>query len=181
MRSDYSNESRRKEQDYYTLLKYRAFREGADYVARALATVPTVARIALIGSVASPPRVETAIRGRRGFLHDPKDVDLAVWLDGPPDLNRIRILLGKAVTQLFLEKELGVAHHQVDVFLLDPTNTYLGTLCHFGQCPKGKPECRVEGCGRVPFLRQHEEFVFDVARSLAPGRIQVLYERPARA
>jgi hypothetical protein len=36
---------------------------------------------------------------------------------------------------------------------------YLGRLCYFAQCPKGKPDCRVEGCGAMPFLKQHEDFV----------------------
>jgi hypothetical protein len=34
--------------------------------------------------------------------------------------------------------EIGVAHHQVDIFLLDVTGTSLGRLCHFNQCPKHK-------------------------------------------
>ena len=71
---------------------------------------------------------------------------------------------------------MGVAHHQVDVFLFEPrTDRYLGRLCHFGACPKEKPECRVAGCGAALFLRQHERFVFD-PRSLESGGI-VLFDR----
>jgi hypothetical protein len=64
----------------------------------------------------------------------------------------------------------------VDVFLFEPgSDRYLGRLCHFGVCPKHKPECRVEGCGKSSFLRQHEGFVFD-PRSLERGRV-VLFDR----
>src|SRR5207247_2013948 len=81
---------------------------------------------------------------------------------------------------LLNEAGIGVAHHQVDVFLFEPgSDRYLGRLCHFGTCPKGKPECRVPGCGAAPFLRQHEDFVFD-PRSLEPARCAVLFALGAR-
>ncbi len=41
--------------------------------------------------------------------------------------------------------EIGVAHHQVDIFLLDVTGASLGRLCPFNQCPKHKLQCRAEG------------------------------------
>ena len=164
------------EDDRYTLRRYDEFRAAAAYVCRAFAAVPAVIRVALFGSVASSPRIEST-RRRRGHIHEPKDVDLAVWLDGPVDLNQLRVLCGRAVNQLWHEKEIGVAHHQVDVFLLDATSKYLGRLCHFGQCPKHKPQCRAEGCGNVPFLQQHDGFTFHSAASLDPERIEILYER----
>ena len=34
----------------------------------------------------------------------------------------------------------------------------------------------MEGCGKRPFLQQHDGFVFDTAKSLHPARIQILYE-----
>ena len=52
-------------------------------------------------------------------------------------------------------------------------------LCHFNQCPKHKPQCRAEGCGTVPFLQQHDGFVFDGGESLHASRVQILYERQA--
>ena len=106
----------------------------------------------------------------------PKDVDLAVWLDDATELQRLRLLRSRAVNQLWEEKEVGVAHHQVDVFLLNAAGKYLGRLGCFNQCPKHKPECRANGCGKVPFLRQHDEFVLN-QESLRPERIQVLYDR----
>jgi hypothetical protein len=163
--------------DRYTLRRYDELRAAAEYVSRAFAVVPAVIRVALFGSVASSLRIEGARRRRGGQIHVPKDVDLAVWLDGPVDLNQLRVLCGRAVHQLWQEKAIGIAHHQVDVFLLDATGKYQGRLCHFNQCPKHKPQCQAKRCGEVPFLQQHDGFVFDAGVSLGPGRIAVLYER----
>jgi len=162
--------------DYYTLKRYEAFRAAADYVAGALAAQPSVRRVALFGSVASEPSSESG-RRRGGLLHEPKDVDLAVWLDRVGDLDTLRRLSAKALQRLWHEKELGVAHHQVDIFLLDATGRYVGRLCHFNHCPKHKPACQVERCGEVPFLQQHDAFDFDVTHSLRCDRIRVLFER----
>ena len=39
-------------------------------------------------------------------------------------------------------------YRQHNVFVLEPgTDRYLGRLCIFGDCPKGKRECLVPGCG----------------------------------
>ena len=154
--------------DYYTLKRYEAFQAAAEYVARALAGHPSVRRVALFGSVASAPTVEIG-RRRRVHLHQPKDTDLAVWLDPVTGLNELRQLSVKALQWLWQDKELGVAHHQVDIFLFNTTGTYVGRLCHFNECPKHKPECRVPRCGEVPFLQQHEDFEFDSAEALRPG------------
>jgi hypothetical protein len=162
--------------DRYTLRRYEDFHAAAGYVAEAFARVPPVRRVALFGSVASPPRIESG-RWRRGHIHEPKDVDLAVWLDDVVDLDSLRKLSAEALNRLWHDKEIGVAHHQVDIFLLDAAGKYLGRLCHFNQCPKHKPQCRAEGCGNLPFLQQHEGFTFDRAASLDPARIEILYER----
>ncbi len=162
--------------DRYTLRRYEDFRAAAGYVAEAFARVPTVRRVVLFGSVASPPRPESG-RRRRGHLHEPKDVDLAVWLDDVVDLDSLRKLSAQALNRLWHDTEAGVAHHQVDIFFLDATGKYLGRLCHFNQCPKHKPQCRADGCGKVPFLQQHDGFVFDSSESLHPGGIQILYDR----
>ena len=162
--------------DRYTLRRYEDFRAAAEYVAQAFARVPAVKRVALFGSVASAPRIESAGR-RRGDLHEPKYVDLAVWLDDVTDFDSLRRLSAQALTRLWHDKEVGVAHHQVDAFLLDSAGKYLGRLCHFNQCPKHKPPCRAEDCGRMPFLQQHDGFTFDSAASLDPAHIEILYER----
>ena len=166
---------RQREYDRFTLARYAHFRTAAEHVAAALGTNPVVKRVALFGSVASGPRNDP--RRRHGTIHEPKDVDLAVWLDDTADLNALRLLRSSAVNQLWHEDEVGVAHHQVDVFLIDAaTGDYLGRLCCFNQCPKHKPECRAHNCGKIAFLRQHDDFVFD-RRALDRGRIEVLYER----
>jgi hypothetical protein len=122
----------------------------------------------------------TRARGRRGHIHEPKDVDIAVWLDDAGDLEQLRLLRSRAVNQLWEEKEVGVAHHQVDVFLLDAASTYLGRLCCFNRCPKHKPDCHAVNCGKIPFLRQHDGFVLD-RDSLRLDRIQILYDRADQA
>ncbi|MBM4032699.1 MAG: hypothetical protein FJ291_13050 [Planctomycetes bacterium] len=50
-------------------------------------------------------------------------------------------------------------------------------LCTYGECPKGKPDCLVEGCGEVPFLQRHEGFRLR-PDALRPGKTVVLYEAP---
>jgi len=41
--------------------------------------------------------------------------------------------------------------HQLDVFLFEPSSDrYLGRLCSFSKCPKGKRDCLVPGCGEIP-------------------------------
>jgi predicted nucleotidyltransferase len=173
--SDQGAEQRLGGDERYTLIRYQHFREAAARVAAAFGRVPAVARVALFGSVASSPSIESRY-GRRGHFHEPKDVDLAVWVDGVTDLDVLRKLTAQALNRLWQEMEIGVAHHQVDIFLLDVTGEYLGRLCHFNQCPKHKPQCRAEGCGRVPFLQQHDGFVLD-SEALAPERLQILYGR----
>lgn len=165
--------------DRFALARYEQFRAAAEYVAAAFASVPAVRRVALFGSVAASPRRKSVRRRTRRTtgIHEPKDVDLAVWIDDATDLDRLRVLRSRAVNQLWEEMEFGLAHHQVDVFLVDATTgSYLGRLCCFNQCPKHKPECGDLDCGRVPFLRQHDGCVFD-AESLHPERIQVPYDR----
>jgi predicted nucleotidyltransferase len=155
------------DEDRFRLRHREAFRRAADYVAEAFARLTFVHRVVLFGSVAQPPRRETPLqrRYRRAgarLWHESKDVDLAVWVSQVSDLKALQRARGRAINDLFADLELGVAHHQVDVFLLEPrTDRYLGRLCHFGSCPKEKPECRVAGCGAALFLRQHDGFVFD--------------------
>jgi hypothetical protein len=169
------------DEDRFRLRHREAFRRAADYVATAFGRLTFVERVVLFGSVAQPPRKEPPRqrRYRRAgarLWHESKDVDLAVWVSDLSDLRALQKARGRAVNALLADLEMGVAHHQVDVFLLEPrTSRYLGRLCHFGTCPKGKVECRVAGCGAALFLRQHERFVFD-PRALESGGI-VLFDR----
>jgi len=111
------------------------------------------------------------------MLHTCKDVDLAVWIDHTNGLDAFRRARGRALSKLFTEQSIGVAHHQVDVFFIEPkTDRYLGRLCLFGKCPKGHRDCQVVGCGKSALLKQHEDFVF-YPDALANERVVRLYTR----
>jgi hypothetical protein len=157
------------------------FRLAADAVTAALAGVPEVEAVALIGSVARPlwrevPRFQPFRHWGIPVWHECKDVDLAVWLDRLDRLQTLNRARSLTLHQLFQEKQIGVAHHQVEIFILQGEATYFGRLCPFSQCPKGKRECLVPGCGRDLFLQQHAGFTF-WPDALAPDRIMRLYDR----
>jgi hypothetical protein len=170
------------EQNSMLLRQYRHFRRAADAVTTAWQECPEVAAVALTGSLATAPwkevpRFSPYRRARIELWHECKDVDLAVWLMDLGDLNGLRKAKDRALRQLFEETEIGVASHQLDAFILDPgTNRYLGRLCQFNRCPKGKRECLVPGCGAAKFLQQHEEFQWR-PESLAEDRIVRLFDR----
>jgi len=164
------------EHNQYTARRHDQFRRAAEAVAAAFGELPEVRAVALFGSVARPPNLETTRRGWR-LLHHAKDVDLAVWIDRLDDLAAMKRARVRALNKLLAEQNIGVAHHQVDVFLIEPeTNRYLGRLCGFAACPKGHADCAVPGCGRAPFLKQHEDFEF-YADALSPDRLVSLYVR----
>lgn len=170
------------EQDRYALLRYATFRRAADAVTAAFAALPEVRAVTLFGSVARPlerevPRFQPYRRLGIELLHGCKDVDLAVQIDRLNNLAALNNARGRGVAHVHDGGGPGVAHHQVDVFLFGRDwSDYLGRLCSYGQCPKGKIECDVPGCGREPFLKQHEDFVLR-PDALAPDRCMQLYER----
>ena len=167
------------------LRRYREFRRGADAVTEAWRMHSEVIAVSLIGSVARAPwkevpRFAPYRRARVALWHECKDVDLALWLDHLDSLDRLRRARVRALRTLWEEASIGIASHQVDVFILDPvTDRYLGRLCDFNTCPKGKAECRVPGCGAVTLLRQHEEFRWR-SESLAEDRSVRLFDRAAK-
>ena len=171
------------EQNRFLLREQSRFRSAADAVARVLSDLVEVQRIALFGSCARPlamevPRFSSYRRYGIEVLHECKDVDLAVWVDHTDRLKEFQRARSKALAALLAARDIGVAHHQVDMFLLSAADgRYLGRLCWYGTCPKdGKMECRVDGCGASPFLKQHEDFEFH-ANATAPDRSVKLYER----
>lgn len=170
------------EQNRLLLDRYRHFRLAADAVTAAWQFHPHVMAVSLIGSVARDPWKEVPCftpyrRARIELWHECKDLDLALWLSDLSDLNALRRKSAAAVRKLMERRRIGVAAHQVDVFILEPgTDRYLGRLCAFNACPKGKCECLVPGCGDMPFLRQHDEFEW-WADTLAPGRAVRLFDR----
>jgi hypothetical protein len=169
-------------QDRQMLDRQAQFRLAADAVTAALVGVPEVEAVALIGSVAQPlwrevPRFQPFRDWGISVWHECKDVDLAVWLDRLDRLQTLNQARSLALRQLFQEKQIGVAHHQVEIFILQgEVNAYRGRLCSFSQCPKGKRECLVPVCGQDPFLQQHAGFAF-WPDALAPDKIMHLYDR----
>jgi hypothetical protein len=169
-------------QDRQMLDRQAQFRLAADAVTAALSRIPEVAAVALLGSVARPlwrevPRFQPFRDWDVPVWHECKDVDLAVWLNRLDRLQTLNRARSMALYQLFKEMQIGVAHHQVEIFILQgEANAYRGRLCSFSQCPKGKRECLVPGCGRDPFLQQHADFTF-WPHALAPDRIMHLYDR----
>ncbi len=158
------------------------FRIAAQRVAKAISSLPSVRKVVLFGSVAAPlvkevPRFREFRRAGIAIWHECKDADLAVWLDDLNDLRRLQRARSRALNDLLRDANIGVAHHQVEIFVLKTgTDEYMGRLCCFSQCPKGKPECEVAGCGATPFLKQHDGFTFRFD-ALAPDRSEMLYDR----
>jgi len=158
------------------------FRIAADFVANSFKEISGVERIVLFGSVAKPlekevPRFREFKRAGIEVWHECKDIDLAVWLS---DLNILRTLQkarSESLTRLLENRNIGVAHHQVEVFIFaGGTNNYLGRLCTYSACPKGKEDCLVIGCGKIPLLKQHENFTLK-ADAIESDSSIVLFER----
>lgn len=167
----------------FRLRRHEVFRIIAENVARELAALPCVRKVALIGSVARPLEKETPryrIYRRTGLemWHECRDIDLAVWVDDLSTLRALQRARSEAVRTCVSEECIRPAHHQVELFILEPdTNRYLGRLCCFRQCPRDfKPECHVPGCGDAKYLQQHEGFEF-YDNAIAPDRSITLFER----
>lgn len=167
-------------QNQYLLRQQRNFRVAADHVAAVLGAHPAVSKVVLFGSVAvllwkEVPRFPEYRRARIEVWHECKDVDLAVWVNDLRFLPELRKLRVKALQELLETRGLGVAVHQVEVFLFGRgAGDYLGRLCYFNRCPKGNRDCDEPGCGRTPFLKQMEGFkLYDHA--LAPAKTITLY------
>lgn len=174
------------EQNHAMLRRWQGFREAATAVAAALARIPAVRKVMLFGSVAAPlakevPRFRRLRRAGVEIFHECKDVDLAVWVDDSVDLRTLKRASARALNdwQAAHPNSAGVAHHQVDVFLIEPgIDRFLGNLCHYGQCPKGKPECAVPGCGARPFVQLREGFSLD-PEALRAKHNATLFDRGA--
>lgn len=171
------------EQNRLLLRQQRQFRMAADVVTDALMAFPEVRAVAVIGSVAQKlwkevPRFSAFRRARIEVWHECADLDLAVWLDSQESLGRMRRVLAMALNDAFKAgMETSVTAHQVDVFLFEPdSDRYLGRLCHYNQCPKGKLDCHVPGCGTIPFNKVVDGFrpYADIVESVADT---MLYER----
>jgi hypothetical protein len=171
------------EQNRQLVEHQRQFRMAADVVVDAWMAFPEVAAVAMIGSVAKPlwkevPRFREFRRERIEVWHECRDLDLALWIDSQQRLGDLRRAAALALRDAF-EAGTGVSvvSPQLDVFLIEPgSDRYLGRLCHFNQCPKGKPQCLVPGCGAIPFNKHVADFTA-AADLLAPAAHAMLYRR----
>ena len=175
--------ARIEEQNRLLLEQQQQFRMAADVVTEALMAFSEVEAIAVIGSVAKPlwkevPRFREFRREGIELWHQCGDLDLAVWLSSQHRLGTLRRARDLALRDAY-QSGAGpsITGHQVDVFLFEPgSDRYLGRLCSFNQCPKGKPDCFVPGCGATPFNKRVAEFL-PHGDLLAPTRYSMLYRR----
>jgi hypothetical protein len=173
------------EQNRFMLKRQYDFRMAADVVTDALMAFAEVRAVAVIGSVAKVlwkevPRFSEFRRAGIEVWHECGDLDLALWLDSQERLNQLRRATSRALRNAF-EAGTGVSvvDHQIDIFLIEPgSDRYLGRLCSFNACPKGKRECLVPGCGEIPFNKRIEEFT-PHPDLLAPAQHAMLYQRGA--
>lgn len=174
------------EENERMLARQRQFRLAAEYVAAAFSQIRAVQKVILFGSVAKPlckevPRFQQFRKYRVELYHECGDVDLAVWMTDLDKLKELQRVRGRALNRLNTEHDLGVAHHQVDVHILGPdSHRYLGRLCNFAVCPKGKRECLVPGCGSSPFLQQIPGRALKRS-ALVPDRGVTLFKRESEA
>jgi hypothetical protein len=172
------------EQNRYMLRQQHDFRRAADVVTDALMTFEEVEAVAVIGSVAKSlwkevPRFREFRRAGIELWHECRDLDLAVWISSQLRLGALRRARDSALRRGFESGSSSAASHQVEIFLIEPgTDRYLGRLCNYNECPKGKPECHVPGCGAVPFNKCIDGFV-PHADLLASASYAMLYRRGA--
>lgn len=173
------------EENQRMIRRQREFRMAADVAARAWRKFPEVRAVAVIGSVAEAlwkevPRFSEFRRGRIEIWHECSDLDLALWIDSQHRLGELRRAAHLALRDAFeAGTGVSVASHQLDVFLIEPgSDRYLGRLCSFNQCPKGKADCLAPGCGATPFNKNVVGFT-PQADLLAGARPSMLYERDA--
>lgn len=171
------------EENRFMLERQRQFRRAADVVIDAWMGFAEVRAVAVIGSVAKAlwkevPRFREFRRRRIEIWHECSDLDLALWVDSQDRLGELRSAANRALRAAY-EAGTGVSvvGHQLDIFLFEPgSDRYLGRLCSFNSCPKGKRDCLVPGCGAIPFNKRVAEFT-PHPDILAPAQFAMLYER----
>lgn len=171
------------EQNRYLVDRQRQFRMAADVVVQAWSPLAEVQAIAVIGSVAKPlwkevPRFREFRREGIEVWHECGDLDLAVWVTSQHRLGQMRRVAATALRDTYEDGVgMSVASQQLDVFLFEPgSDSFLGRLCSFNECPKGKRDCLVPGCGDTPFNKRVEGFE-PHADLLEPAAYAMLYQR----
>lgn len=172
-----------KAQDRYLVERQRQFRQAADIIADAWKAFPEVAAVAVIGSVAKPlwkevPRFREFRRAGVEVWHECGDLDLGLWVTSQERLGELRRASTRALCEAFeAGAGMSVAGSQLDIFLFEPgSDRYLGRLCQFSKCPKGKRDCLVPGCGVIPFNKRVDGFELR-ADLLAPAAYATLYRK----
>lgn len=171
------------EQNQLMLARQREFRVAADVVTEAWIAFSEVHAVAVIGSVAKVlwkevPRFSSFRRAGIEVWHECGDLDLALWIGSQHRLGSLRRAAALALRTAF-ESGAGtsVVSQQLDIFMIEPgSNRYLGRLCSFNACPKGKRDCAVPGCGEIAFNKKVDGFE-PHADLLEPARYAMLYER----
>lgn len=171
------------QQNRYMLRQQHDFRRAADIATDALMAFEEVEAVAVIGSVAKPlwkeiPRFRDFRDAGIEVWHECKDLDLAVWISSQHRLGDLRRARDRALRDAYESgKGPGTTSHQVEIFLIEPrTDRYLGRLCSYNTCPKGKRDCAVPGCGAVPFNKVIDGFV-PRPDLLASASYAMLYRR----
>jgi len=170
-------------QNQYLIRQQREYRLAADIVAAAWARFDEIQAIAVIGSLAKAlwkeiPRFSDFRRERIEVWHECHDVDLAVWIDSQHRLGDLRRASHTALRKAYeAGAAMSVPGNLLDVFLFQPeTDAYLGRLCGFSECPKGKLDCLTPGCGDIPFNKKHLDFTLEPS-TLAGADKAMLYRR----
>jgi hypothetical protein len=130
---------------------------------RAARQLPGIERIALIGSLTTSKA-------------DPKDADVLVTVADETDLTELarlgRRLKGRAQT----------INHGADIFLADPSGTYLGRICHWKECRPGiRMSCDALHCGWRHYLHDDLEAVQLDEELIAAPPVELWPQRVVRA
>lgn len=172
-----------KSEDLQLLRRQEDFRKAARALTAHLAGFPEVRKVVLFGSTALPlwkevPRFSRFRHRRIKLYHECANIDLAVWMTDPAIAPAIRKCCGRVPNELVEQGvHLSLASHHYSVHLVDDASgRYLGMVCHYSQCPKQKPECRVPGCGEPKFVRILPWFKLKPAR-LNTHNSQILFQR----
>lgn len=111
---------------------------GALLFVQAAGALPGVARIALLGSLATAKA-------------NPKDIDLLVTVADDADLTQLAALGRK------LQGHAQGRNAGADIFLANPRGDYIGRTCHWKVCKPGvRMSCDAYTCGVRPYL--HDDF-----------------------
>lgn len=173
------------QEDQRMLRRQKDFRNAARAVTEKLAAMPEVTQVRIFGSVALPLWKEVPYHSRLrhkniSIYHECANIDLAVWVTSPAGADLMRRSCSQVVADLTDEDIfLNIAHHTFCIHLINQSdNRYLGMVCHFSKCPKGKRECMVRGCGANRFVQILPWFHLKASR-LNEYNSQVLFQREA--